>query len=157
MDIESSTAFSLQTVLLVLNKTNITKSLPPKTFSYMEKCTCANLDEAICNLPDQQQNVLVEAAQCKRHKLSSRPVLDPITSGCADNPFLETVSSECCHNRLIKFIDTMGMDTITTLVCAVCAGCFFKKETTLVTTLDLKAKKGRYSNSLNTTSCTCPH
>lgn len=140
MDVDLATGFTVQNTLSVLNMTDITCTFPPKTFTSAEKHTHVRLNEAVCNLPTQQQEVLVNAAQCKRRKLSSVLVVDALPFNCADDPFLETISSECCRDHLIKFIDATGKDTMTTFICAVCTGCYFKKEITLVLISDLKAK-----------------
>lgn len=52
--------------------------------------------------------------------------------------FLETVSEEYHHERVIKFIEATGCDTIKTLVCAICAGHFLNQELRLVKLTDLK-------------------
>ena len=49
-------------------------------------------------------------------------------SVCKENIFLETVPEECCQKQVIKFIEATGRDMTKTLVCAICAGCFFSKE-----------------------------
>ena len=49
-------------------------------------------------------------------------------SVCKEDIFLETVPEKCHQKRVVKFIEATGCDVMKTLVCMVCAGCFFSKE-----------------------------
>jgi hypothetical protein len=108
--------------------------LPRRTFSCQEKKTRAKLEEAVLQLPPDQMAVLEHASLTK--SLSSKNAVDaePYEHRSSQTNedmahFFETVSEECRHEHISKFIDATGNKATATVSCAVSAGSFFKIET----------------------------
>jgi hypothetical protein len=127
-----------------LTMREIIEVLPGPTFSSNEKRSWEKLEQAVMWLPPQQLALLECAAVTKVYRLN-RSLDDDVICGSGEgnvteDPFLETVSEDCQHEHISRFIDATGNEATATAMCAVCAGTFFKQEIYEVKVSDLRLK-----------------
>ena len=88
--------------------------LPGPIFSSKEKCCRAKLEEAVMQLPAHQRALLERAAILKFRGSSTSgneavvPASVVSLANASEDEFFETVSEECRHDRISKFIDATG-------------------------------------------------
>jgi hypothetical protein len=123
----------LESTLTDLTMREIKETLPSFVFSSAEKRSRAKMENAVRNLPVEQQALLEPVVLAKRRKTHVGGEREPINHFRSSSPgdeaaFLETVSQDCRNERVSKFIDATGNEATAMTTCAVCAGSFFNKE-----------------------------
>ena len=124
----------LKMILASLSKKEIVEALPENTFSRVQKRSRSSMEEVVLDDPTRYGGVL-EAAAAKKRKTKLKTVEDtdagPLQSASDDSIcplFFETISEEQRRMQVSKFLDATGNDAISSGVCAVCAGRFFKRQ-----------------------------
>ena len=105
-------------------------------FTRSQKRSRAALTEAVTQLPREDHIAIEEAARQKKRKRNGvaeqrthREISgdEGRSSERHEGEFFDTVTDEVKSQRIAKFIDATGNDALTTGICAVCAGRFFRQ------------------------------